>query len=61
MHYRIVVPTDARAASILRTTLDWISQDPQMQRDRQRLTRQLRAAELCAPAGCASPFSCAEA
>ncbi len=38
MHYRIVVPTDARAF-ILRSTLDWISQDPQMQRDRQRLTR----------------------
>jgi ArsR family transcriptional regulator len=44
MHYRIAVPTDARAAFILRTTLDWVSQDPQMQRDRQRLTR-----ASCAP------------
>jgi ArsR family transcriptional regulator len=37
VHYRVVTPADAASAGILRQTLEWVSRDPQMQRDRQRL------------------------
>lgn len=39
MHYRITVPSDAHASAILRTALDSLKQDRDMQRDRQRLSQ----------------------
>ncbi len=39
MHYRIVEPKDARASQMLRTVLDWLANDNEMQRDRSRLVR----------------------
>jgi ArsR family transcriptional regulator len=39
MHYRIVKPTDPRAARVLQEVLESLSDDPEMQRDRQRLER----------------------
>ncbi len=37
MHYRIVVPSHAGAARILKATLAWMRDDPRMQADRARL------------------------
>jgi ArsR family transcriptional regulator len=37
MHYRIVEPEDKRAAEVLRNIRDWLANDPDMQRDRNRL------------------------
>ncbi len=39
MHYRLVTPTDPHAAAVLRTTLDSLKQDRELQRDLQRLDR----------------------
>jgi ArsR family transcriptional regulator len=44
MHYRLVEPTDPHAARIFREVRAWLKQDPEMQRDRQRLVR-----VCCAP------------
>jgi len=44
MHYRIVVPTDPHLANILRNSLAWCSEQPDMKKDRQRLGR-----ACCAP------------
>jgi ArsR family transcriptional regulator len=45
MHYRVVMPTQAGAAQILRQTLQWLKEDKGMQADRARLTK-----ACCAPA-----------
>lgn len=37
MHYRILAPADAFAASLLRDVLSWLSQDKVMRSDRKRL------------------------
>ena len=59
MHYRLLAPSDPRAACILKDTLVWLRQDPEMQRDEAQLMRaccrreafvQLQAALLPAPA-----------
>jgi len=39
MHYRLTVPEDSHAASILQSTIAALSTDEQMQRDARRLTR----------------------
>ena len=39
MHYRLTVPSDPHAASILESTLQALRQDKQMQRDRARMQR----------------------
>lgn len=39
MHYRLQMPEDAHAASILRSTLEAIGEQPQYQRDQQKLDR----------------------
>lgn len=39
MHYKLVVPSDAHAAAILKTTLDSLKQDKELQRDLQNLTK----------------------
>jgi len=38
MHYRVTIPRDPHAAAILRTTLDSLNQDRDMQRDLERLS-----------------------
>ena len=38
MHYRIVEPSDASAAEIFRDVREGLSANPQMKRDRERLT-----------------------
>jgi ArsR family transcriptional regulator len=44
MHYRIVEPPDLHAAAVLKQVRDWLSSDPEMQNDRQRLV-----SVCCAP------------
>jgi ArsR family transcriptional regulator len=44
MHYRIVVPENPQVANVLRSTLEWCAQQPEMKRDRQRLVK-----ACCAP------------
>jgi len=44
MHYRIVPPIDDNVAAVLRSTLAWCAREPEMKRDRQRLTK-----ACCAP------------
>src|SRR5215471_11476126 len=46
MHYRIVEPPDADATRVLRETLGWLVNDPEMQKDRERLVRVCCAPEL---------------
>lgn len=46
MHYRIVEPANADAATMLTAVRDWLSRDPEMQRDRQRLVKVCCAPEL---------------
>lgn|SRR5262249_39996870 len=46
IHYRIVMPTDKHAARILKDVLDWLKEDKQMQRDRERLIKVCCAASL---------------
>lgn len=36
-HYKIVEPANERAARVLKDVLEWIAEDPEMQRDRARL------------------------
>lgn len=38
MHYRLVEPPDTEAARVFREIRDWLARDPEMQRDRLRLT-----------------------
>src|SRR5438477_11894907 len=44
MHYRLVMPRDSHAAQVLRTTLDALAHDKEMERDKDRL-----AAACCGP------------
>ena len=39
MHYRIVTPPDADAARVLEETRAWLANDPEMQKDRERLVK----------------------
>ena len=44
MHYRIAEPDDPRAAHVFREVMEWLAQDQEMQRDRERLIK-----ACCAP------------
>lgn len=44
MHYRIVTPTDERAARVFATVREWLAEDREMNRDRARLVKM-----CCAP------------
>ena len=44
MHYRIVEPDEPHAARVMREVMEWLAQDAEMQRDRQRLIK-----ACCAP------------
>jgi ArsR family transcriptional regulator len=46
MHYRIDEPSDPDAALVLRDTLAWLSNDREMQRDRERLVKVCCAPQL---------------
>jgi ArsR family transcriptional regulator len=46
MHYRIAEPSDPGAAQVLKNTLEWLANDVEMQRDRQRLIKLCCAPEL---------------
>jgi len=46
IHYRIIEPPDADAARILRETLAWLANDPEMQRDRERLVKVCGSSQL---------------
>ena len=39
MHYRIVEPPDPHAARIFKEVRDWLKEDAEMQRDRERLVK----------------------
>lgn len=43
MHYRIVIPAGRLAAQVLKDTLQWLSSDQEMRRDRAALNRACRA------------------
>ena len=58
MHYRLLTPSNPRSAQILRNTLAWLRQDPEMRQDYSQLVRaccrrqdfvQLKGAPLPAP------------
>jgi ArsR family transcriptional regulator, arsenate/arsenite/antimonite-responsive transcriptional repressor len=44
MHYRVVVPSDPHVAKVWRSTMEWAAEQPEMKRDRSRLTQ-----ACCAP------------
>lgn len=46
IHYRIIEPADAAAAQVLKDTMSWLANDPEMQRDRQRLVKICCAPQL---------------
>ena len=46
IHYRIGEPGDADAAKVLKTTLGWLENDREMQKDRERLMRVCCAPQL---------------
>jgi ArsR family transcriptional regulator len=46
MHYRVVEPSDADAARVLKDTLLWLTNDREMQRDRERLVKVCCAPQL---------------
>ena len=46
IHYGIVEPKDAGAARVLKDVIAWMANDPEMQRDRQRLERICCAPQL---------------
>jgi ArsR family transcriptional regulator, arsenate/arsenite/antimonite-responsive transcriptional repressor len=46
MHYRIVEPSDADAARVLKEALAWLANDREMQRDRDRLLKVCCAPQL---------------
>lgn len=39
MHYRIVTPSDERAARVFATVCEWLAEDREMNRDRERLVK----------------------
>ena len=64
MHYRLLAPSDPRAAQILQNTLDWLRRDPEMRRDQAQLLRaccrrqtfvRLKTAPLPAPLPSSAP------
>src|SRR5215470_16838772 len=46
MHYRIVEPADTGAARVLNEVMSWLANDPEMQRDRERLIKVCCAPQL---------------
>ena len=46
MYYRIVEPSDADAARVLKDVLVWLANDREMQRDRERLVKVCCAPQL---------------
>jgi ArsR family transcriptional regulator len=46
MHYRIVEPSDADAARVLKDVLSWLANDREMQRDRERFVKVCCAPQL---------------
>ena len=46
MHYRLVEPPNAQAARIFREVQQWLSNNPEMQRDKERLVRICGATQL---------------
>lgn len=46
MHYRIAQPSDTDAARVLKDTLTWLANDPDIQRDRTRLVKVCCAPQL---------------
>lgn len=46
IHYRVVEPADADAARILKEVMSWLANDPEMQRDRDRLVKVCCAPQL---------------
>lgn len=46
IHYRIVEPADPDAERILEDVIGWLANDPEMQRDRQRLVKICCAPQL---------------
>ncbi len=46
MHYRIVEPSDANGAQVLKDVLAWLANDREMQRDRERLVKVCCAPQL---------------
>jgi ArsR family transcriptional regulator, arsenate/arsenite/antimonite-responsive transcriptional repressor len=46
MHYRIAQPDDEHAARVLRSVIDWLRQDHEMQRDREQIARICCAPQL---------------
>ena len=46
MHYRLIEPPEAQAANIFREVREWLANNPEMQRDRARLTKICCAAQL---------------
>ena len=46
MHYRIVEPSDADAARVLKEVLSWLADDQEMQRERDRLVKVCCAPQL---------------
>jgi ArsR family transcriptional regulator len=39
MHYRIAEPSEPHAARVMREVMEWLAQDEEMQRDRERLIK----------------------
>jgi len=69
MHYRLLAPSDPRAARILQCTLAWLRQDAEMRKDQAQLVRaccrrqafvQLQAAPLPAPVPALTPATVGE-
>ncbi len=69
MHYRLLIPCDPHGARILKDTLAWLQQDPEMRQDQVQLVRaccrrqafvQLQHAPLPAPILTAAPAAAAE-
>ena len=44
VHYRVAEPSEPNAARVLREVLEWLKDDPEMRRDRERLVK-----VCCAP------------
>ena len=69
MHYRLLIPSDPRAAHILKHTLAWVQQDAEMRQDQAQLVRaccrrqpfvQLQRAPLPAPVPASMPATLEE-
>jgi len=46
IHYRVVQPGDENAAKVLRDTMEWLANDPDMQKERERLVKVCCAPQL---------------